>query len=301
MKIIREPSLFISGFYYEEPMDGLPALTHCGEALCFRGHRLQAHQHAGFEILYLARGGIDWKVRTQTFLQKEGDIMVFYPRELHGTVTPACEETHQLWIGLDLDHLGAEGRRLARLLQRGNTRLLSGCHAMEPVLRAIVRQIITPLPCRKAVVLGYLHLLMVLVEQHLRLEKEMPGTSALPYSYGIQKAVSYMEKHPNQRIPLSELAAVATFRQPAHFCAKFRQEVGETPSAYHFKLRLAAARDVLLHPDSTITEVALRFGFSSSQHFSNAFRRTFGTTPRLWRSRSLLSPEKDKHSMRAAQ
>jgi len=155
MKVFRDSRLFISGFYYEDPMEGLPALTHCGEALCFQGHRLRAHQHTGFEILYLARGGIDWKVRTQTFPQKEGDLIVFYPRESHGTVNPACEETHQLWIGLDLDHLGTEGRRLARLLQRGNARLLSGCHAVESVLRAIVRQIITPLPGRKAVVLGY--------------------------------------------------------------------------------------------------------------------------------------------------
>jgi AraC-like DNA-binding protein len=292
VKIFRDPASYISGFYYEEPMVGLPVLTHCGEVLCVPGHRLQPHQHTGFEFLYLARGRIDWRVRGQTFSQGDGDLFASYPGEWHSTAAPARNETHHLWIGLDLDHLGVEGRRLARLLRRGHVRLLRGCHAIEPVLRAIVRQIITPLPGQKAVVLGYLRLLMILIEQHLRLQEEPPGTAALPYSYGVQKAIAYMEKCLDRRISLAELSAVATVRQASHFCARFRREVGTTPVAYHFNLRLAAARDGLLQPEAGITEVALRFGFSSSQHFSSAFRRAFKTTPRLWRNRSRLIPGK---------
>ena len=286
MKIYRDPGSFISGFYYEEPMADLPSLAHCGEALCFPGHRLRPHAHGAFEFFYLARGAMDWRVNAQTFSQKEGDLMIFHPNERHSTVKPAEKETHQLWIGIDLDQLGAEGRRLARLLRQGNARLLPACYSMEPVLRAIVRQIITVLPNQKAVVLGCLRLLVVLIEQYLRMEKEAPGTQMLPYSYGVQKAIAYMEHHLDRRIPLLELAAVATVRKVSHFCSRFRQEVGTTPAAYHFNLRLIAARDALLQPQSTITEIALRYGFNSSQHFSSAFRRVFGTSPRLWRSRS---------------
>ena len=285
MKILRDPTFFISGFYYEEPMAELPSLTHCGEVLCFPGHQLRPHLHTGFEFLYLARGGMHWRAGAQTFPQKEGELMVFYPREQHSTVNSAQEETHQLWIGIDLERLGVEGRRLARLLQEGNIRLVSACYPVEPVLRAIVRQIITSLPNQKIVVLGYLRLLVVLIEQHLRLEQEAPGTPMLPYSYGVQKAISHMENHLDRRIALVELAAVATVRKASHFCSKFRQEVGTTPAAYHLNLRLIAAKDGLLQPKSTVTEIALRFGFNSSQHFSSSFRRAFGTSPRSWRNR----------------
>jgi AraC-like DNA-binding protein len=235
---------------------------------------------------------MDWRVRGQTFSQEEGDLFAFYPREWHCTAGPARNETHQLWIGLDLDHFGVEGRRLARLLRSANSRLLRGCRATEPVLRAIVRQIITPLPGQKSAVLSYLRLLIVLIEQYLRLEKEPPGASALPYSYSVQKAIAYMENRVDRRIPLAKLSAVATIRQPSHFCARFRREVGTTPAAYHFNLRLVAAREGLLQPEAGITDVALRFGFSSSQHFSSAFRRSFGITPRLWRSRNRLNSRK---------
>jgi AraC-like DNA-binding protein len=289
MKVIRDPLSFLSGFYYEEPMSGLPALTHCGEALCIPGHHLRRHRHTGFEFLYLARGGIDWSVPGLTFSQGEGDLSAFYPQEWHSTTHPARNETHQLWIGLDLDRFGLKGRRFARLLRKRNARMLRGCHAIEPVLRAIVRQIITPLPGQKAAMLGYLHLLIVLIEQSLRLESEPPGYTTLPYSYGVQKAIAYMERRLDRRVPLIELSSVATVRQASHFCARFRQEVGITPAAYHFNLRMAAARDGLLQPDVSITEVALRFGFSSSQHFSSAFRRAFGTMPRLWRSLNRLA------------
>jgi len=239
MKVIRDPGSFLSGFYYENPMAGLPILTHCGEVLCHPGHRLQPHRHTGFEFLYLARGAIEWQARGKTFSQKDGNLFTAYPEELHGTVRPAPRETHQLWIGLDLDRWGEEGRRWARLLrQRGSPRLLRDCHAVEPVLRAIVRQIMTPLPGQKAVVLGYLRILMALMEQYLRLVKEPPGTSVLPFSYGIQKAISYMGKHLDRRIPLKELSAIATVRQPSHFCpgSDTRWELLRSPITRNFVL-----------------------------------------------------------------
>jgi AraC-like DNA-binding protein len=40
----------------------------------------------------------------------------------------------------------------------------------------------------------------------------------------------------------------------------------------------------LRQPSSDITRVALQFGFSSSQHFSDHFRRAYGVTPGRWRA-----------------
>ena len=47
MQVLRDPQI-ISGFAYENPVDDLPELTHCGEALCCEGHFLKPHTHPGF-------------------------------------------------------------------------------------------------------------------------------------------------------------------------------------------------------------------------------------------------------------
>ncbi len=105
----------------------------------------------------------------------------------------------------------------------------------------------------------------------------------LPYSYGVQKAVSYLQQNLQERLPLTDLAAVATARSVPHFCTQFRREVGMTPAAYHLQLRLEAAREALRQPTYDVTTVAMAYGFSSSQHFSTQFKRAFKVSPKAWR------------------
>jgi len=284
MKVIRE-STHISGFLYDNPVKEMPALTHCGEALCARGHALKPHTHPGFEFHYLSRGGnFTWRIGRELVEQKMGEILVTYPEELHTTGPQSYPETHFLWIGLKLVELGPAGRRLGSLLKGRKCRLLLGCHEAEPVWRGLISQVISRRPHRERTVRAYLETLMALFEQRVRSATEDSDEAGpiLPYSHRIQKAVSYLEKHLDRRVPLSELTAAATMRRTAHCCSQFRREVGVAPAAYHRRLRLQAARAALRQPTFTITMAALQFGFSSSQHFSACFRREFGVTPRRW-------------------
>ncbi len=272
-----------TGFYHEAPLAEFPALTHCGDALCARGHWLARHRHRGFEFLCLARGSIRWRLGGKTHLQRMGDIFAVHPGEWHETAAPSREETHQLWIGLELARLGPDGARVAQLLRSSSKRLMKGGPALEPVIRAIVGQMVTPLPRRMPVVRAFVQSLLALIEQNLAGEKQpSPARAVLPYSYNIRKALAHLERHLDRRVPLAELAAVATMRQPSHFCACFRREVGITPAVHHLRRRLTEARAALLQPRAGSTEIALRYGFSSSQHFSTAFHRFFGVTPRAW-------------------
>ena len=289
MKIIRE-STHISGFLYDQPVRDLPALTHCGETLCARGHAVGPHSHAGFEFHYLSRGGYGWRVGRETTEQQMGDIFVNYPGEIHSSGPKAYPESHFLWIGLRLAQLGPEGKRLAGALRRRKCRVLSGCHEAEPVLRGLVSQVIGQRAHRSAAAHAYLQTFIALLRQ--RLLSDGPGAGSevarLPYSHNIQKAVSYLERNLDRRLTLSELAAAATMRHVPHFCAQFHREVGISPAAHHRRLRLHAAREVLKQPAFTITMVAFQFGFSSSQHFSGCFQKEFGISPRRWQETGKL-------------
>lgn len=283
MKVLRDPQI-ISGFIYDAPVDGLPALTHCGEALCCRGHHRKPHVHDGFEFLYLSRGHATWKAHGEITVQEMGDLYIAYPDEKHGTGPVPNPENHHLWVGLKLDTLGPPAKQLAKALRQSRTRLLKGCPEVEPVLRGLVAQVVAHHPYRLQTVQSYLALFVTLVTQRLLGgERHTPAQSALPYSYAVQRAIAYMEQQLDRRIPLRDLAAMATARSVPHFCVQFRREVGVSPAAYHLQLRVNSARQALRQPDFDVTKVALQHGFSSSQHFSTVFRRSYGITPREWR------------------
>jgi AraC-like DNA-binding protein len=286
MKVLRDPQI-ISGFIYDAPVDELPELTHCGEALCCRGHHRKPHAHSGFEFLYLSRGRASWRADGEVTVQAMGDLYVAYPGEKHGTGPVPNPENHHLWVGLQLDELGPAANELARALRQSRLRLLAGCPEVEPVLRGLVAQVVAHHPHRLQTVKAYLELFVSLVTQRLFTgDQHAPKPSALPYSYAVQRAIAYMEQQLDRRLPLRDLAAMATARSVPHFCAQFRREVGVSPAAYHLQLRANAARQALRQPDFDVTKVAMQHGFSSSQHFSTVFRRAFGVTPRDWRRKS---------------
>jgi AraC-like DNA-binding protein len=295
MRVIAAPEI-LSGFLCDAPFDDLPAFTHCGEALANPGAELLTHQHAGFEFLYLVRGSIDWKIDQTVVEQRMGDLFIAYPSEPHRTANKFHEDTYNFWIGLDLEKLGPRGAALAKLLLRERVRLLPHCHAVEPVLRALVGAVVTPLPNQRQVILAYLNVLFALIEQRQKVEASARQSNArthLPYSYMVQNVISYMKRNLDRRLSLSEMAKIANSRNASYFGYLFRREVGVTPAAHHLQLRLEAARDGLAQPSMDITLVALQYGFSSSQHFSALFRRAFGLTPLKWK-RSQHSPKRKK-------
>ena len=152
------------------------------------------------------------------------------------------------------------------------------------MLRGLVAQVVANQPERRQAISAYLELFITLVMQRLHAgERNASAPTALPYSYAVQRAVAYMEQQLDRRLPLRDLAAMATARSVPHFCAQFRREVGVSPAAYHLQLRLDAARLTLRQPGFDVTKTAQLHGFSSSQHFSTLFRRAYGVTPREWR------------------
>jgi len=67
-----------------------------------------------------------------------------------------------------------------------------------------------------------------------------------------------------------------------HLCRVFRTATGTSLHAYRSQLRLREALGRV--PDAAdLTALALDLGYASHSHFTQAFRRAFGTTPREWR------------------
>jgi AraC-like DNA-binding protein len=59
----------------------------------------------------------------------------------------------------------------------------------------------------------------------------------------------------------------------------------QTPLAYRDGLRLAHAKELLLHAGATVGEAALACGFEDESYFVRFFKKQTGVTPGAYRKR----------------
>jgi AraC-like DNA-binding protein len=93
-----------------------------------------------------------------------------------------------------------------------------------------------------------------------------------------EAAKTFLASSMGRRITLDDVAK-AVHTSPFHFTRIFQQRVGVPVHRYLTRLRLRAALERLAEGCDDLTALALDLGFSSHSHFTDAFRREFGTTP----------------------
>ncbi|YCM45200.1 AraC family transcriptional regulator [Verrucomicrobiaceae bacterium 227] len=83
----------------------------------------------------------------------------------------------------------------------------------------------------------------------------------------------------------SEELAGACYLSVSQFNRIFRKSMQQSPKSYLNRLRLNAAKSLLIETDLTQSEVALRVGYYDGSEFGKRFREEEGLTPREYRAR----------------
>lgn len=87
----------------------------------------------------------------------------------------------------------------------------------------------------------------------------------------------------HEQLQLEDIASAAGF-SPFHFHRLFLSIVGETPRQFVLRLRVERSAALLLdQPESAVSDIAIRCGFSTASAFSRAFKEAFQMTPSEWR------------------
>ena len=103
------------------------------------------------------------------------------------------------------------------------------------------------------------------------------------YDPRLAQAIRLMEAHVER--PLTVAAIARRAGVTARTLEKvFATAIGETPGAYYLRLRLNAARRLVLDTSEPMTDIAARTGFSSAAAFSRAFSTAFGKAPSRMRA-----------------
>lgn len=98
----------------------------------------------------------------------------------------------------------------------------------------------------------------------------------------LQFLIDYIERHLEENITLSQMAAMLNFSQ-AYLSQRFKEETGIPLHQYIIRRRVQRAKQLLQCSNLSLTDIALRCGFCSHSHLSRCFRRIEGIPPSAFR------------------
>lgn len=100
----------------------------------------------------------------------------------------------------------------------------------------------------------------------------------------VEAMIDWVETHIEEDPELAKMAKHVGYSE--FYCsAKFHEYVGVPFKEYVFRRKLALAAETLTHSNERIIEIAMRYGFSSNEAFSRAFKKIYGCSPNQFRAR----------------
>ena len=111
-----------------------------------------------------------------------------------------------------------------------------------------------------------------------RSRKEKSGLSASQ----LRLVLDYIHENLDASVSLIELARLVGLSS-SQFARLFKASTGVSPHRYQLNTRIGKAQELLLVKGEGLSTVAAATGFADQSHFTRAFKRVIGATPREWR------------------
>ena len=131
----------------------------------------------------------------------------------------------------------------------------------------------------------------VLLVQLLRADfgrKSDVGIVAALRDQRVARALTAIHQHPGQHWTIENAAAEASMSRSG-FARKFKELLGTSFFDYLTRLRMRAARELLVTTDLRVPMIGEKVGYQSELSFVKAFKKLQGATPRAYRLRPSAS------------
>ena len=135
--------------------------------------------------------------------------------------------------------------------------------------------------------IGHLCLFLDGLIQSSSTRRELVG--ARLQDFYIQEAVNFMEHNYQRELTVEEIADVCKLNR-SYFSKLFRENMGCPPQEFLIRLRLSKAAELMQTTKSSIGDISAACGYPNQLHFSRAFKKRYGVSPREWRIQNKARP-----------
>lgn len=270
----------------------LPLVETLGSVRSHSASRISWHSHRVFELLFVLEGGTAYEFADRRSIELPGGHFLAVPprtvhRGLHNVRMPAticgivfnpdlkgaCRQTP--FTPADLAWVTAQFRQNAlavRPLGRELQRIIAGLGQQIRAFAQSPNDAVARTRLRLSTCAAILEAARQLTQVNRADSKQIADA-----------VVAHMRTRLHEPLRVEELADHVGYGR-ARLFQLFKAATGMTPNDYLQRLRVKSARELLTTTAQPVTDIAQSLGFSTSQYFSNVFRKYTGATPTEYRA-----------------
>ena len=225
------------------------------------------------KLYLIEEGELLVKVNNESVVAKKGDLVLIPSYALHSCSVASKSGAKKYWIHFAMKRGSLDffsDYSLPILVHLNN--LESACKIFENTISA--SQLNEPLKSLETSKGIYELVLLFLKKCHLAIQKEDNST--------IEKAVEFLNVNYKENLTLENLSNKFGYT-PNYFVKKFKSVTGYTPIKYLTEKKIQEAKKLLEFTDLSVLSVMKEVGYIDASHFSKAFKKSLGYSPRAFR------------------
>lgn len=245
------------------------------------------HYHKYYELFYLSSGRCRFLLKDTLYSIEKGDLLFIAPGELHHSLYYPDIPCDIITLYFKKEFLSPD--LFAHLQSRKVLPAHSFMGTVPGLYQAEFQGLLAKMLSESmqidehspAFMTCYLNELLLLLVRHSVMAVEEPALINAR-EVDIMTATKYIYRNFTKPLTLNEVAGVAGL-SPTYFSKKFKLLTGMGFKEYLNYIRLKHASAALLTTNSTITDIALEYGFNDSNYFKDLFKKEYGKSPREYR------------------
>ncbi len=242
---------------------------------------LPPQRHARLLVLALPlRGRFDFLVDGHVTTADPGEAIRIRPGSTYVTGIGVQPRGELLWLLLNTSTSGGEPV-LARVIRQ----LVDSPRAVwpaPPLSSDLLTRVLAAPPDSDALSRAWQQSLCSSALIDLARGRSSGEADPSPMHPGLRRALEWMEGRLSEPISVTQLMDVSQM-SATHFYETFTKTFGTSPKDHILRVKIERAEQLLTDGSYSITAIAYELGFSTSKHFSAAFRRYVGMSPTEFR------------------
>ena len=257
------------------------------------------HRNPGMELVLVEQGGLEWAVEGVPEVLKPGMVFFTLPWQAHGSMhirEPRNRIYFVLFELMEAYSQRPDGIAFPEVLgfspeeQRPLSRafMQASCHAWpgSALLRGLFPEMIQRLETgAKQDAVVALSLLRTLIAELARIIRAAPAVESAfsPAAVKVRRFFAGISHQLDQPWTLDSMAQACGIKR-THFANITRRFSGYPPMQYLNRMRFEKACTLLRDTRLPITEIAFECGYSSSQYFTETFKKYARMAPSAYRA-----------------
>lgn len=252
------------------------------------GYFFGPHCHQNVELCMMKEGACDIIINGEVITVGRGELLVIFPHMIHSFHVSADRPASFLQMHFKPDIFSRlasevrEGLLFLKYMSDGHSAYLYQPFSSQ--LLSCVERICAEANDQQNILSGPLSNIYIF-EMIFLLSREISQSYRRIFTIDnpiVIQAIQYISWHLEEHVSLADIAAHCRIT-PRHLSGVFKAAVNLTVADYINILKVDRAMQMLTRTDLSITDIASKLGFSSTQYFSTVFKRYTHVTPKAFR------------------